>query len=367
MNEVRIGVIGCGSIAHVHMQYFKEIPRLRFTAACDTSPASIAKVTEQYGVKGFASAEELLDSGLVDAVIISTPHFTHPPLSMAAMRRGIHVMTEKPVSVTAAAAAEVNEFHKKYPKIVYSAMFMLRADPKWKKVKSVLSSGAIGRIKRVHWTATNWLRTQAYYNSSSWRATWKGEGGGVLINQCPHNLDMLCWLVGTPTRVSAKIALGKYHKIEVEDEVTAMFDLPDGGTGVFIASTGEAPGTSYLEIVGDHGRLVITPGPSFTFDHFDQSVAEFISTSPSTVDNPIGTKSTIEIQGKGGHKLLTENFVRAILDGETLIAPGEEGLHSIELANAMIMSGITNKSIDIPMDRQGYEALLADLIAQNAK
>lgn len=367
MNEVRLGVIGCGGMAQNHMLGFKDIPRLKFVAASDTSETNLTKVVDLYKVKGFTDAEAMLDSGMLDAVFIGTPHYFHPIYSMAAMKRNLHVLTEKPVSVTAKAAAEVNEFHKKHPKTLYGAMFQMRTEPKWKKIKSLITSGALGKIQRAHWTATAWLRTQAYYNSGSWRATWKGEGGGVLINQCPHNLDLFCWLVGTPTKVTAQIALGKYHKIEVEDDVTAMLELPGGGSGVFIASTGEAPGTNYLEIVGDHGRIIANSGPSFQFDQYDESVQKFIQTTHEAWGNPVGTKLTMEPAGTGGHKQVMENFVRAILDGEPLIAPAEEGLHSIELANAMIMSGLTHKSVNLPMDRDGYEKLLADLIAKNAK
>lgn len=368
MNEVRLGVIGCGGMAQGHMGYFKEIPRLKFTAACDTFAANVEKVTQAHGVTGFADADKMLDSGLVDAVLIGTPHYFHPQYSIAALTRGIHVLTEKPVSVTAKAAAEVNEVAAKHPKALYAAMFQMRTEPRWKKIKSLITTGSLGTIQRMSWTATNWLRTQAYYDSGSWRATWKGEGGGVLINQCPHNLDLLCWLLGTPTRVTADVSLGKHHKIEVEDDVTALLKFANGSTGVFIASTGEAPGTDHVEIVGDRGRVTINTGQNgFDLVQYEESVNHFIRTTKQTWSMPQGSASTVTFGGQGGHKFLTQNFVEAILDGVPLIAPGAEGLASIELANAIIMSGLTNQSVNIPTDRAGYEKLLTELIAKSGR
>lgn len=363
MNEVRLGVIGCGGMAQHHMRYFHEVPRLKFAAASDTFADNLNKVTQQYGAKGFSDANAMIESGLIDAVLIATPHYFHPTYSIASLQRGLHVLTEKPVSVTAREAARVNEVAKHHPNLRYAAMFQMRTEPKWRKIKSIISTGQLGPIQRVQWTATNWMRTQAYYNSGSWRATWKGEGGGVLINQCPHNLDLLCWLTGTPSRVIADASLGKYHSIEVEDEVTALLRYPSGATGVFIASTGEAPGSDYLEIVGDRGRISVQSNqPSFEWIQFDGSVNEFIRTTKNAWGSLNATRMVVETPGQGGHKLIVQNFVESILDGVPLIAPGEEGLWSIELANAMIMSGVTHHPVDIPTNRQAYEDLLKDLI-----
>jgi len=210
---------------------------------------------------------------------------------------------------------------------------------------------------------TNWFRSQAYYNSGSWRATWAGEGGGVLLNQCPHNLDMLCWLTGMPSRVTAHLTLGKYHKIEVEDEVTAFLEYPNGATGVFITSTGEAPGTNYFEIIGDRGRLII--GDNFLeFDQTEKSVREFSDTNPARMGGPKTTKTREELTGGGHYRDMMTSFVNAILDGTPPAAPGIEGIQSVELANAMIMSGIERRPIDLPMDREAYDRLMQKLIKQ---
>lgn len=354
------------------MKVLAELPRVRFTAASDTSAANLATAVETYDVAGFAGAEELLDSKLVDAVLIATPHYFHPDYAIAALARGVHVLTEKPVAVTASAAQRMNDAAAERPDLKFAAMFQLRTAERWRKIKALLDAGKLGPIQRVMWVATNWFRTQNYYDSGDWRATWAGEGGGVLLNQCPHNLDMLCWLTGLPSSVYAQVALGKYHRIEVEDEVTAMLEYPGGATGVFVASTGETPGTDYLEITGDRGRI-ITPAPapapagaatgdSFQFIELEVSANEFCRTSPKGFSQAPSREETIECADRGGHEDIHRNFVDAVLDDEPLIAPAVEGIWSVELANAMIMSGLEGRKIELPMDRQEYDALLARLI-----
>src|SRR5690606_24508546 len=231
----------------------------RLAAVADIDAARVKQVSEKHRVPGFTDPIALMDSGEVDAVMIITPHTLHPPLTIAAFERGLHVLTEKPVAVTAGDARRMNEAHDKRPELVYAAMFQQRTNPLYREVKRLLDEGRVGRLLRVNWTVTTWLRTQAYYNSGSWRATWEGEGGGVLLNQCPHNLDMLCWLAGMPTRVVADIGVGKYHDIEVEDEVCALLRFEDGATGTFVTNTAEYPGVNRLEIVGDLGTIIAEP------------------------------------------------------------------------------------------------------------
>jgi len=369
MDEVRLGVIGCGGMGRSHMRQFANVPRLKFTAASDSFADNLNMVVEEYDVKGFETGEELLDSGEVDAVLIATPHYFHPTYSLAAFERDVHVLTEKPVSVTAKAAQEVNEAHAKKPHLKYAAMFQLRTLPRWKRIKQIIDSGQLGELVRIQWTATDWFRTQAYYNSGGWRATWKGEGGGVLLNQCPHNLDMLYWLAGAPSRITANISLGKYHDIEVEDDVTAFLDYPNGATGVFIASTGEAPGTNFLEIVGDRGKLTCNAKRGDFLEHVDlgYSAKEFCHSTDIRMGVPAPTQIEITTPQGGGHGAIHENFVAAILDDEPLVAPATEGLYSVEIANAMIQSGLTGKPVDLPSDRDAYDQLLQDLIAKSTK
>lgn len=364
MEEVRLGVIGCGGMAQGHMKYFEKIERLKFAAAADVHQPNLDKVVETYPeVKAFNTAEELLDSGLVDAVLIATPHYFHPPLAMAAIDRDIHVLVEKPIAVTVKAADQMNAAAAAKPKLVYAAMFNQRTNQTYIEARRLIQEGTLGELQRVNWIITDWFRTQHYYESGSWRATWAGEGGGVLLNQCPHNLDLLIWLTGMPESVHAFISLGKYHRIEVEDEVTAYLKYPNGATGVFITTTGEAPGTNELELVGDRGRMVVRDG-EITLHQTKVSVREYRDTAKEMFSKPECETQTIEVPKGGilGHRGITQNFIEAILDGKPLIAPAHEGVRSVELANAMIQSGIRKEQVMLPLDRETYENLLAELI-----
>lgn len=367
MDQVRLGVIGCGGMARAHIKYFPSIPGLRFTAAADAFADNVKAVCEASpGVKGFDDGMKLIQSGEVDAILICTPHYFHPELAIAGLRAGLHVLTEKPVAVTAKAGAQSNEEHAKQPDLVYAAMFQMRDAPLWKRLKLMITSGQMGDIKRISWIVTNWFRTQAYYDAGSWRATWKGEGGGVLLNQCPHNLDLLCWLVGPPQTVEAKVHLGKHHHIEVEDDVTAYLQWSNGATGTFVTSTGDSPGTDRLEITGDRGKAIVE-GKRITFMHTYESVAQYCATSDEAFGQPLADTITIDVKGDDpGHRAVTANFIEAILKpGTPLICPGEEALHELELGNAMLMSGLMNQPVSLPMDRDAYDRLLKDLIAKS--
>jgi len=365
MDEVRIGVIGCGGMARSHMGYFDSIPGLRFTACSDVDPETVAQVVEQYGVEGFDAGEKLLDSGLVDAVLIATPHYFHPDLSIAAMEQGVHVLVEKPVAVTAGEAQRVNDASAKHPDVIYAAMFQQRVSPIYAEAKKLLGEGVIGELVRFNWIVTTWLRTQAYFDSGGWRATWGGEGGGVLMNQCPHNLDMLCWLVGTPARTRAFLGFGKHHNIEVEDEVHAYLEWSNGATGVFITSTAEAPGTNRLELVGTHGTMIIEPGKPIRLSRLHTDSVTHIRESQERFAAPPSTVHEVTPPNvPGGHREITANFVDAVRarDSGMLLAPAEQGIWSVELANAMIASAWNDATVEIPMDRAAFAAQLQEKI-----
>lgn len=366
MDQVHIGVIGCGNMANFHMAYFDKIAGLKLAAVADNDPAALKRATDKYAVPAFDDPAKLLDSGLVNAVLIATPHYFHPLYAIAAFERGIHVLSEKPVAVTALAAQECNAHHAKYPHTVYAAMFNQRTNLAWKKVKELIVSGELGELRRITWIITNWFRTQAYYNSGGWRATWKGEGGGVLLNQCPHNLDLFQWFVGMPAQVTATVGLGKHHNIEVEDDVVATMTFPNGATGQFITTTGEAPGTNRLEIAGDKGKIVTDGGPFVEFVKNEIPARHFLNTSSESFAAPRTSKYTIEVgRNEQEHKTITQNFVDHLLKGEPLIAPAEEGLHGLELGNAMLMSGLTARPVPIPTDRTAYQQLIDELIRKS--
>jgi predicted dehydrogenase len=361
MSEVRIGVLGLGNMGSGHARSILEgkIPRAVLTAVCDQNPKATAAFP---GIPAFTSAGDLFGSGLVDAVIIATPHFSHTTEGIAALQAGLHVLVEKPISVHKADCERLIAAYQPGRQI-FAAMFNQRTDPFYTKLRGLIQSGELGAMRRIQWTVTNWFRTQAYYNSGGWRATWAGEGGGVLLNQCPHNLDLWQWLFGMPDEVRAFCTLGRYHDIEVEDDVTAYLQYRDGTTGVFITSTGEAPGTNRLEVAAERGRVILEDG-KISFTRNEIPMSQFCQTSPDGFKAPPTWEIAIPVPDRGTqHNGIMRNFVEAILDGAPLLAPAQEGIHSVELANAMLLSSFANETISLPLDAARYETVLKERIA----
>ena len=363
MKPVRLGIIGMGNIGSHHAKYLLEgqVKGCELKAVADSALPKLAQY-EQRGLKIF-TAEDLIRSGEIDAVIIATPHYQHTTLGIAALQAGLHVMVEKPISAHKADAERLILVRQQYPKQVFAGMFQMRTESRYVKIKKIIGSGELGEIVRLSWIITEWFRTEAYYASGGWRATWKGEGGGVLINQCLHQLDMLQWLLGMPARVRGFAHLGRFHHIEVEDDVTAYLEFPNGATGTFISTTGEAPGTNRLEISGDMGKLLLE-NDRLLFLRNEVSMSELCKTAKLGFQKPAIEKIEIPIPSEPDrHAVLTQNFVDAIREGKNLIAPGEEGIHSIELANAILYSGLIGQTVELPLDSAAYERKLNELIA----
>jgi len=363
MKQVRLGIIGMGNIGKYHADYLlhQKVSRAELVAVAD----AFAPLETYRSLRTFKDGGDLIRSGAVDAVIIATPHYQHTTLGMAALEAGLHVIVEKPISVHKADAERLIAAHARRPDLVFSAMFQLRTEPRYVKIKRLITSGELGEIIRVNWIITDWFRTEAYYASGGWRATWKGEGGGVLLNQCPHNLDLIQWLAGMPARVRGFCQLGRYHQIEVEDNVTVYFEYPNGATGVFITSTGEAPGANRLEIAGTRGRLVLEQG-RLSFLRNEIPMDEFSRTSKAGFARPDTWQIEVPFDNAPAqHATITQNFVDAILDGSPLIAPAEEGMRSVELANAALYSSLTGQTVELPLDSAAYERKLNELIAQS--
>jgi len=361
---IRIGIIGLGGMGSHHARTIAEgkVPGLELAAVADASPGRLDAFP---GLAAFTDGGELITRGGVQAVLIATPHYSHTALGIQALKAGLHVLVEKPISVHKADCERLIAAHTN-PKQVFAAVFNQRTDPFFRKLHDLSTSGELGEIRRINWIITNWFRTAAYYGSGGWRATWAGEGGGVLLNQCPHNLDLLQWLFGMPSRVRAFCGLGRYHDIEVEDDVTAYFEFPNGATGVFITSTGEAPGTNRLEITGERGRLIYEDD-LLRFDRNETPMTEFSRTSPLGFATPPTWEIRFPISGHGGQHLeILQNFADAILRGAPLIAPAEEGIHSVELANAIIHSALRGETLELPLDGKAYERQLKKLIAASA-
>lgn len=375
MEKVRLGIIGVGGMGSGHAAQVLEgkVPRCELTAVCDIDPSRMEKYDKS--IKRFEKSGDLIRSGKVDAVLIATPHYFHTTIGIDALTCGVHTIVEKPISVTKYDAKKlIDAYHKALKKnkdLKFCAMFNQRTDPYYIKMHELIENGELGTIRRSNWIITNWFRTEAYYRSGGWRATWAGEGGGVLVNQCPHNIDLYQWLCGMPSAVYAIGGLGKYHDIEVEDECCALFEYESGATGAFITTTGEAPGTNRLEICGDMGKLVLDIGPNGRKLEFTRNVVnahEFIKTNDGRFSVPEIWNVTFPLPQSSGeqHIGIKKNFVAAILDGEKLIAPAEEGIKAVEIANAMQYSLMTKTRVELPMDASKYQAYLQKLI-KNSK
>ena len=362
MKTVRLGIIGLGNIGQHHFGYLTagKVSRAELVAVSDAVPE---KLNRYLPLKTFTDGEELIRSGLVDAVIVATPHYQHTTLGIAALKQGLHVMVEKPISAHKADAERLIATHRQHPKQVFAGMFQLRSEQRYVKLRKLIQSGDLGEVVRMSWIMTDWFRTEAYYASGGWRATWKGEGGGVLLNQCLHNLDIMQWLLGMPARVRGFCQLGRFHDIEVEDNVSAYLEYPNGATGTFVSSTGEAPGANRFEIVGTRGKVVLE-ADRIAFTRNDADMIQFSRSAKLGFAKPEVWNVEIPFQSvPSTHPILMQNFVNAILDGEPLIAPGEDGIHSVELANVMLYSSLLGQTVELPMDSAAYEARLNQLIA----
>ena len=357
MNRVRVGVIGLGSIGNFHTRYLAEgkIPRATLTAVCDVNRKALQPYKPRAAV--FTDSSNLIRSGLVDAVLIATPQSLHTDIGIDALRNGLNVLVEKPLARHMAEARRLVAAHKGR-KQVFAVMFNQRADPRHLWIRDAIAKGTIGALQRIHLVMTEWFRTNAYYESAGWRGTWEGEGGGILMNQYAHHLDLLQWMCGMPKRVRAFCGIGRHHPIEVEDEVTAYFEYKNGATGVFVGSTGEAPGTNRFEIAGDRGRIVLEGG-RLILTRNTVSAAQFRATSRMPMAKPATRQATIRTPRPGElHQVLTRNFVDAILTSAPLIAPAEQGLRSLELANAMIYSSFTGRTAELPLNAKAYQSFL---------
>jgi predicted dehydrogenase len=361
MKTVRLGILGLGNMGSTHARHILDgkIKRCELAAVFDVNPDAAGRFPQ---AKRFLSSADLIGSGDVDAVLIATPHFDHPPLGIASLKAGLHVMIEKPIAVHKADAERLIAAHTG-KKQVFAAMFQQRTDPRYQRLRQLLHSGECGAIRRVQWTITNWFRPKAYYDSGGWRATWAGEGGGVLLNQSPHQLDLFQWFFGMPDRVRAFCRFGRYHDIEVEDDVTAYMEYKNGLTATFITSTGEAPGSNRLEIAAERGKIVVED-EGIRWTRNEVPMTEFNLSTTGMFAKPPTWDVTISVPATGGSHVETlQNFIDAILDGVPLVASACEGINGVELANAMLYSSWTDKTIEMPLNGKAYERELKKRIA----
>ena len=369
--KVRFAVIGIGSMgfAHVH-NILRNSGTCALAAVCDINPAMFGKLApeQRESIVCYTDSEACFADENVDAVLIATPHCLHVPLAIGAMRHGKHVLVEKPIAVHKLDAERLLAEAAGHPELVKSLMLNQRTLPAHLKVKRLIDSGELGQLRRINWIVTDWFRTQFYYDCGDWRASWRGEGGGVLLNQCPHQLDLMQWFFGMPSQVRCAVKLGKYHDIEVEDEINAYLEYADGKTANFISSTGEAPGLNRLEITGDRGRLTLENG-RITFLRNEVSAGEFCRTDKTRFGTPECWQCEIPLKTGGlvGHEAIIVNVAQAILNGAELIAPLEEGIRGLELGNAMLYSGLNDITVELPLDSQRYADMLERLIASSRR
>ena len=369
--KIRYGIIGLGNQggSYCFNIFDKETAEdAVLTAMCDINPAKIDNVKSKTLNKDavyFTDYKEMLDSGLCDAVLVEVPNYQHPEMVIECLKRGIHVISEKPAGVYTKQVREMNEVAE-VSKATFGMMFNQRTNCVYRKMKEMISEGAIGELQRVTWIITNWYRTQKYYDSGSWRATWAGEGGGVLFNQCPHQLDLVQWIVGKlPKAVNGFCQYGKWHNIEVEDEVTAYFEYDNGATGVFITSTGETPGTNRLEISGTLGKLVCENNKLIYIKNSEDS-SEHCKTSPKAFGKPDTQTIIVETDGKNPQHLgIINNFTAALLGKEELFVKGTDGMAGVQLMNAIQLSGWRGGArVTLPIKEDEY---LAELNIRRAK
>lgn len=367
MQKVRLGVIGVGNMGSSHIKNSLEgkMPEIEITAVADIKPDRLEWAKEQLPeVKTFDNASALMDSGEVDAILIATPHYFHPPYVIEALRKGLHVMSEKPAGVYTKQVREMNEVADKSDKI-FGIMFNQRTNCLYRKAHELVHSGKFGEIKRVTWIITDWYRTQAYYNSGGWRATWSGEGGGVLLNQCPHQLDLWQWICGMPEKITAVCHEGKWHNIEVEDDVMIYAEYPNGATGTFITTTGDYPGTNRLEITLDRAKLICEDG-KLIVNELDKSVSEFTKNAEQGFGSIEYKTYEAELDGNNvQHPEVMNKFAAAILRGEPLTAKGQEGINGLMISNAAFLSSWLGKAVTLPVDEDLFYEKLQEKIANS--
>ena len=371
MSKIKLGIIGIGNMGSGHASNIDagSCPEIELVAIADNNPDRLEWAKGKYSesVTYFDDAIAMLDSGLIDSCLIAVPHYDHCNFAIECMKRNIHVMVEKPAGVYTKQVREMNEESQKHPDVVFGMMFNQRTNCVYRKLRELVKSGKYGEIRRTNWLITNWYRPQSYYNSGGWRATWSGEGGGVLLNQCPHQLDLWQWICGMPVKVDAHLHFGKWHDIEVEDDVSAYVEYANGATGVFITTTGDAHGSNRFEIQMDGAKFVVE-NDKLTMEEYEMSEPEFSKVN----EEPFGTVNSkhIEVETDGEnpqHIGVLNAWADAILHGGKLVAEGAEGINGLTLSNAMHLSAFLDKEIELPFDEELYYNELMKRVATSRR
>lgn len=360
--KVKLGIIGLGTQGGMYAKFIKDglVPNMEIGAICDIDQSKKEVAEKEYpGVPFYENYIDMLESKTVDAVVTTVPHYLHPEMGIESLKRDIHALVEKPAGVYTKQVKELNEFAASKPELTFGIMFNQRNNPLYKKIKEIVDNGEIGNIRRTNWIITTWWRPQPYYDQSAWRATWGGEGGGVLVNQAPHQLDLWQWICGVPKSVYSKVSYGFKRNIAVEDEVTAVVDYGNGATGTFVTATHDLIGTDRFEILGDQGKIVVDGSKTATVHRLkkpEQELSEEMGMEDvmklfmGQLDaDELYTTETIEFDSQWGaqHSGVLENFAANVLDGTPLLAPGSDGINGVRLANAIHLSSWTGEEVSL--------------------
>ncbi|NMA84804.1 MAG: Gfo/Idh/MocA family oxidoreductase [Epulopiscium sp.] len=381
MKKVRLGIIGVGAQGGLYAGFISEgkVKNMVVGALCDIDPSKKELCAKKYpDIPFYEDYIDMLESGTVDAIVTCVPHYLHPEMGIEALKRDIHALVEKPAGVYTKQVRELNEFAATKPELTFGIVFNQRTNPLYQKVKEMIDQGEIGQIRRTNWIITTWWRPQGYYDQSEWRATWAGEGGGVLVNQAPHQLDLWQWICGMPKKVYSNVKYGYQRDITVEDEVTAMVDYGNGATGVFITCTHDIVGSDRFEILGDKGKIVVEDSKKITVKRLHESESE-LSKSMSWADvtkifmggdlGEIYDEEVLEFSSVWGaqHIAVMENFAANIIDGTPLLAPGSDGIYGVALANAIHLSSWLGKEVELPLDEELFLVELNKRIEEEEK
>ena len=372
MTNVKLGIIGFGAQGSTYADFIAEgrVEKMELGAICDIDSSKKDKAIKTHpNIPFYENYIDMLKSGNVDAIVTTVPHYLHPKMGIEALKNNIHVLGEKPAGVYTKQVKELNEFAATKPDLTFGIMFNQRTNDLYQKVKEIIDNGEIGNIRRTNWIITTWWRPQGYYDQSDWRATWNSEGGGVLVNQAPHQLDLLQWIAGMPEKVYANVKYGYQRDIAVEDEVTTLLDYGNGATGVFITCTHDIMGTDRFEILGDKGKIVVDDSKKVTIKRLHKTEMD-LSNNMSMEDaakvfmggdlSDVYSEEVLEFESVWGgqHIAVLENFAANILDGTPMLAPGSDGLHGVELANAIHLSSWLGKEVELPINEEIYLAEL---------
>ena len=376
MNKVRLGIIGYGNMGSGHTKniYKGKCPEIALTAIADINPERL-ELARQHAAEAnmpcptlFDNASAMMDSGLCDAILVAVPHYDHPRYVIEALEKGLHAMSEKPAGVYTKQVREMMAVADQHPELTFGMMFNQRTNCVYRKMREILQSGELGQIRRTSWIITNWYRPQYYYDSGAWRATWSGEGGGVLLNQCPHQLDLWQWICGMPVTMDVKMHFGKWHDIEVEDDVTAYCTYANGATGTFITSTGDTPGANRFEVVCDGGTLLCDGRDELVMYKLEMPEPEFTKTYKGGFGHPKAERIVVETDGENPqHSGVLNAFAGNILRGEPLVADGREGINGLTISNAMHLSAWTGGEVKIPFDEDLYYEELMKRVATSRR